>query len=212
MISRVELGQFIATKLCHDLAGTLGAISNSVEFLNSNNSEMKAMAIDLIQTSSLESVSRLIFFRQTYGISRGTGEANLDDLKKTASDYLKNTKIKLNFHEKYFHVAGVSVSANVGKLMLCLIQQAYGNLIHGGEITVSIKKDATKSIILVSAKGTSPKVEQEKVDLINGFYKNYEASSQNCLAFFASMFAAEHNVNINVNTTEKDQVDYIISF
>jgi len=212
MITHTELSQFIATKLCHDLAGTLGAISNSVEFIDSPNQEMKTMALDLVKSSSAESVSRLIFFRQTYGIAKGSGEANLDELKKIASDYLKNTKSKITFPEKYFHVPGVYVSTNIGKLLLCLIQHSYNNLIHGGEISVSIKKEAKTSLILITALGTSPKIEEEKIDIIQGNYKTYEPNAQNCLAYFASMFAKDHNASIKIDTSQKNQVDYIISF
>ena len=74
--------------------------------------------------------------------------------------------------------------------------------------TISIKKGE----ILVSAKGTAPKIEEDKIDIIQGNYKKYEANTLNCLAFYANMFAEEHKAKITVDTGHKDQVDYLISF
>lgn len=211
MLNRVELSQYIATKLCHDLAGSLGAISNGLDFITSDNEEMKERAIELIKTSSEQSVDRLVFFRQTYGIAKHDGEANLDELKKVASDYLKASKVTLDFHEKYFHIPDIFISANLGKLILCLIHHAYLNLIHGGEIVVVVEKN-NKTKILISARGPSPKLDEEKDAILTKKSQTKELSTKNCISYFAESFADFLKVNITTHTSEKDKIDYEIIF
>jgi hypothetical protein len=211
MKSEIEISQFIATKLSHDLAGVVGAIGSGIDFLNSENPEMREKAYDLLKTSSEQTINRLVFFRYTYGISKYSGEANLDEIKKVACDYLKGTKVTLDFHEKFFHIHDVYVSTNLGKLILCIIQLAYLSLIHGGEIKVVIDK-GTKNTVTISAIGKSPKVDEEKNNIINGKSGNIELTTQNCLSHYAKVFSNSIKVELSVIVQDKEQIDYKIIF
>ena len=212
MLSDLEISQCIATKLCHDLAGAIGAINSGLDFIDSSNSDIKDKALDLIKSSSTLSVNRLVFFRHTYGIIKHIGEANFDEIKKVAEDFLTDSKVTLNFHEKYFHIPGIFISANLGKLILCLIQQGYNNLIHGGKIAIEIKKEKDKNIILIEAIGPSPKIDQEKNDILNDSTKKYELTTHNCTAFFTVKLAKIINVEIYSFTEKKDSILYTIEF
>lgn len=211
MENQIEISQYIATKLCHDLAGTLGAINSGLDFISSDNNDMRDKALNLIKSSSEQSVNRLIFFRQTYGVAKDPGECNLDEIKKTASDYFLSSKVKLDFHEKYFHVKDVYISANVGKLLLCLVHHAYLALIHGGEVKVVIDNNDGKQRIIISAIGTSPKIDNEKIDILNGKISNHILSTANCISFFARNFSEYLKVSIETDTSNQDNIDYIIN-
>lgn len=210
MHNQIEISQFIATKLCHDLAGTLGAIGSGLDFITSKNDEMRTKALDLARTSSEQSISRLVFFRQTYGIAKHQGEANLDEIKKAANDYLKSTKVSLNFHEKYFHMQDIFISANVGKVLLCLIHHAYLSLIHGGEVTVTVDKDDKNTNIIIMAEGRSPKIDKEKLAILNGEL-DLEITINNCISYFARNFSRYLNLGIKADDSEKDKIKYILT-
>lgn len=212
MQSDIEISQYISTKLCHDLAGTLGAINSGVDFLESDNRDMRIKALELVKTSSANTVHKLVFYRHAYGIAKHQGEANLDEIKKAASEYLVGSKVTLNFHEKYFHLQNVFVSANVGKLLLCIIQHAYLNLIHGGEIKVTIETSKDINKISISAAGKSPKLNEEKIDILNGKTKEHELTVHNCISFFAYKFAKKIEVELEIDTSKQDHIDYFISF
>ncbi len=207
MLSKVEITQFIATKLCHDLAGTIGAINNSLDFISVENPEMRAKAIDLLKASSEQSINKLVFFRQAYGVAKNNGEANFDELKITAENYLKDTKVKFTFHEKYFHIKGIFISSNIGKLILCLVQHAYSNLIHGGEITITIEAN---NIVRISSKGSSLKIDKEKNDIICKNSTSYPLTTQNCTSYFIQYFAKELEIKITEDESQEGQIDYLI--
>ncbi len=212
MLSDLEISQCIATKLCHDLAGTMGAINSGIDFIVSDNIEMRNKAIDLIKSSSDQSINRLVFFRHAYGIAKYNGEADLESLKKITKDFLNDSKVTLDFHEKYFHISGIFISNNLGKLILCIIQQAYSNLIHGGKILVKIEKQHEKNFIEISGIGNSPKVDKEKDEILNGFFDKYELNTNNCTSFFAAKLSQVLAVKVITNTEEKDKVIYKIEF
>ncbi len=212
MLSDIEISQCIATKLCHDLAGTMGAINSGIDFILSDNPEMRNKAIDLIKSSSDQSINRLVFFRHAYGIAKYNGEADIESLKKIIKDFLKDSKVTLDFHEKYFHISGIFISNNLSKLILCAIQHAYLNLIHGGTIFVKIEKQQEKNVIEISAIGNSPKVDKEKDDILNGISNKYELCTNNCISFFAARLKEILGVKLTTNTQEKDKVTYKIEF
>jgi hypothetical protein len=212
MKNEIDLSQLITTKISHDLAGVIGAIRSSLEFLDSDNSEMKQKSMELLKLSSQQTISRLIFFRQTYGTSKSDGEANLEEIKTIASDYLKDSKVTLNFHEKFFHIKQTYISSNIGKLILCLIQHSYSSLIHGGEINISIENSDQKNLITISACGHSPKMDIEKSNIINGNSSNLEISVQNCLSFYAKFLSQKINAVISVSNKNNNQIDYRILF
>jgi histidine phosphotransferase ChpT len=211
-MNHIEISQFIATKLCHDLAGSIGAINSALEFIESDKPEMKQKAFSLIKMSSEQSVHRLVFFRNAYGIAKHQGEANLDEIKIIASDYFKYSKVKLIFSEKYFHLQDVFISSNQGKLMLCTIHHAYLSLIHGGEVIVTIEKEQDDIVVKISASGQSPKIDIEKNEILNGDRSLIDLSTVNCLSYFTKTFADDLNVRLSVNSSEINQIEYKLEF
>jgi histidine phosphotransferase ChpT len=93
----VRLAEMLATRLCHDLTGPIGAVNNGAEFLDDEGFDMQNEAVQLILSSAHEAVNRLQFYRQAYGRMGDVGEACLEDKKKIASDFFSGTKIKLDW-------------------------------------------------------------------------------------------------------------------
>jgi len=59
----LNIAQNIATKICHDLAGVVGAISNGIELIEED-SYMAAEAMEMIKLSADDAAKRLKFLRQ----------------------------------------------------------------------------------------------------------------------------------------------------
>ncbi|MDX2050139.1 MAG: histidine phosphotransferase family protein [Rickettsiaceae bacterium] len=212
MQSEVEISQFISTKLCHDLAGAIGAVNNSVEFLNSANKNMVAKAHELLKMSAEQGVNRLVFYRNAYGVSKYSGEANLEELKLVATNYLKDTKISLDFHERYFGVKDVFISTDVGKLILCMIHHAVSNLVHGGDIIITVSKQPSSTRLSIAAVGDSLKIENIRDDILNNVNRKHKIDVKNCISYFAVKFSELRGVNINVDSAQSNKIEYILTF
>ena len=82
-----KLAEMIATRLCHDLTGPIGAVNNGAEFLDEEGFDMQNEAVQLIVSSAHEAVNRLQFYRQAYGRVGEMGEASLSEKKQLTVDF-----------------------------------------------------------------------------------------------------------------------------
>ena len=105
-----KLAEMLATRLCHDLTGPIGAVNNGAEFLDEEGFNMENEAVQLIVSSAHEAVNRLMFYRQAYGRVGDAGEACLADKKIIALDFFSGTKIKLDWPDSHTDAAGIPVS------------------------------------------------------------------------------------------------------
>lgn len=68
----LDLASLMCARLCHDLAGPVGAVNNGAELLAEGGAESMDDAHELISTCAGQAVRRLRFFRLAYGSSYGS--------------------------------------------------------------------------------------------------------------------------------------------
>lgn len=90
MTDDLKLAQLLCTRLCHDLAGPVGAISAGVELMGSDPSLIDDETMSLLSGSADAAGRKLKFLRIAFGWS-GTGTLPLDTLEEAFSDYLAAT-------------------------------------------------------------------------------------------------------------------------
>jgi hypothetical protein len=66
----LRVAQFFNTKLCHDIAGLIGAINNAIDYSNNPDESIRLQAKSLLDNSSKEAMKRLTFYREAYGVIR----------------------------------------------------------------------------------------------------------------------------------------------
>lgn len=161
MIPQLKLSELLCTRLCHDLTGPIGAVANGVEFLSEEGSKMQEQAIDLISSSASQAVSRLQFYRKAYGRINDTGEANIDGLRKVASDFFAGSKITLDWPDTHTDSSGVSVSYKMSRLLFNLIIISSATLLRGGTLAIRLSSHDTVKAVHVTARGRSIKWDTE---------------------------------------------------
>lgn len=82
--SDLELAQLLCTRLCHDLAGPIGAVAAGVELIGDDPAMADAETIGLIGDSSSAASRKLKFLRAALGLSQNSG----GDLKNLADGYV----------------------------------------------------------------------------------------------------------------------------
>ena len=68
----LELAGLLSARLCHDLAGPVGAAENGAELLSEGGAEGMEDARELISNCAGQAVRRLRFFRLAYGSHHGS--------------------------------------------------------------------------------------------------------------------------------------------
>ena len=74
-MSNVDFASLLCSRLCHDLVGPVGAITNGVELLvDESDPEMQRRCLDLVADSARQTANKLKFFRLAFGAAGGFGE------------------------------------------------------------------------------------------------------------------------------------------
>ena len=129
MINTTKLLELMSARMFHDLAGPVGAVSNSLEFLTEDNPVIREKAMELIHSSSDESILRLKFFRQAYGTINDK-EFDLHNLFNLISEFVANTKVTLEWNIK-----DSLVSSYVAKVLMNLVIISLNAMIQGGVLS-----------------------------------------------------------------------------
>jgi histidine phosphotransferase ChpT len=156
-MNNLRLSEMMCTKLCHDLTGPAGAISNGVEFLAEDGFDMQGQAIELISQSAAQCISRLQFYRVAYGKVNGQGESDLMQIRKLVQDYFAGSKITVNWPYEFTDPGNVTLDWNQTRLLLNMLIIASGTLIRGGDIDIALKMEGGRKSVTVTASGTAVK-------------------------------------------------------
>lgn len=73
----LELAQLLCTRLCHDLAGPVGAVAAGVELIGGDPSQADAETLGLIGNSSAAASLKLKFMRTALGVAGAGGDAKV---------------------------------------------------------------------------------------------------------------------------------------
>ena len=83
-IADLELARLLCTRLCHDLAGPVGAVSAGVELIGDDPSQVDEETLALIGDSSTAASRKLRFLRAALGVANGSA----DDVEELLNGYL----------------------------------------------------------------------------------------------------------------------------
>jgi histidine phosphotransferase ChpT len=169
MNHETKLAEMIATRLCHDLTGPIGAVNNGAEFLDEEGFDMQNEAVQLIVSSAHEAVNRLQFYRQAYGRVGETGEVSLSEKKKVVKDFLSSTKVKLDWPDSHTDASGVAVGQKLSRLLMNLIIVAVGSAIRGGTLSVRVSRnEAGDKQLAIKIEGETIKFDADTAAILGG--------------------------------------------
>lgn len=131
--SPLDLVALICSKLCHDLAGSVGAVNNGVELLaEETDPMMRDEALRLVAQSARDAARRLAFFRLALGASGGLDDAMpAAELARVAADYFAGGRVTLLPPEGALPAA---LPKPLGKALLLGLWAMAGALPRGGQL------------------------------------------------------------------------------
>jgi len=197
MSKEIEFSELMSSRFCHDLAGSIGAINNSIDFLDSKNEEMRNKAIDLVHFSSNQAINRVTFFRKAYGFASKDIEVNLGDIRILITAFLDGAKLKINFDKSW---DPTSVNGVLGKLILNAALIVASSIMHRGTIQLNIEG---KKKVKIIADSESYKVSEELLEILKGRGKSLEKNTRNIQHFYTYAVAKSINYDIDIENTSK---------
>lgn len=188
-----QFSELMCAKFCHDLSGSVGAVNNSIDFLESKNEEMRVKALELVKFSAQQSVGRLAFFRRAYGYASHSADANLTDIKTLTNNFLDYTRFKAGFKEPW---DSITVTASVGKLIMNSIIILSGSVMGEGDFEISFNNDSGKIVIKVSAHSIN--LSSELRQILNGDAEELEKNARNIQYFYTHELAKSSKYDIDI--------------
>lgn len=148
----LDLVALICSRLCHDLAGSIGAVNNGVELLaEESDAAMRDEAIGLIAQSASDAARRLGFFRLALGASGSAAEPmGYGELARVARAYFEGGKLSLLLPAT-LPSGDDALPKPLGKALLLGLSLAAQALPRGGNLGLSRTGDGWQ----IRAEGTT---------------------------------------------------------
>ncbi|MEM7694723.1 MAG: histidine phosphotransferase family protein [Pseudomonadota bacterium] len=130
MTDDLDLASLIASRLCHDVVGPVGAIQNGLELI-AEDSAMADMAMELIKKSAHQASAKLQFARLAYGAAGGAETLDPGEAGKLTAAIFDGERAEL-----VWDISGDAKPRNAVKIAMLLAAFALGAVPRGGTVTV----------------------------------------------------------------------------
>ncbi|MEQ9642725.1 MAG: histidine phosphotransferase family protein [Alphaproteobacteria bacterium] len=183
----LDLSAILASRICHDIVGPVGAIGNGLELLaEEDDPEMRQQALDLLTHSAEQAARRLTFYRLAFGASGGANvPVSLIEARDAAARWLEGGRTALAWPDD-------AIQAEMNKprlrLLLNLLLVAVDALPRGGEVAVAVAADAAR--LEVVAAGTGAGVDGDLAAALDGCVDAGELTPKQLPAYLATRLAA----------------------
>jgi histidine phosphotransferase ChpT len=130
MTNDLDLASLLASRLCHDVVGPVGAIQNGLEMM-AEDEGVAEMAMDLIRRSARQASAKLQYARMAYGAAGGAEELDPAEAGRLTAEMFAGERASLDWTW-----TGAAAPKGPVKLAMLLATFALGCVPRGGTITV----------------------------------------------------------------------------
>lgn len=185
--------ELMASRLCHDLVGPVGAVNNGLELLEEEMEEaaqagggMGDDALRLAMDSARRAAQALQFYRFAFGMAGSRVGGNLVEVEALVRQYVGSEKTDL-----VWDVADDLDAApeDTGKLLLNVILIGKECLQGAGTLTVSVKPEGGGVALAVAAAGERAMLRDDVQPGLDEAAAVDELSPRNVHAYLAQLFA-----------------------
>ena len=209
-ITDFEFVGHISAKICHDLASSLSALSNAVEFIDVKDLNIRTKAIEIINTSSNQTLDILRLFREIYGAAKYEGEADLLHIKNCCTKLAAHSSLRLDFLVPSTLPKEMLLNVYMGKLLLALFCYVKQKLIHGGNIAVSVNKIDNNNLLKVSISGQDMKIKKDHDSILLGAVVD-KISPNNIEPYYIAKLLKTLKASMTISYNN-DNIDYIVNY
>lgn len=195
--TRVELrvAQLMCSRLCHDLAGPVGAVNAGLELLREGAGPGDE-ALDLVARSAEQAGRRLAFLRLAFGLGTAAGGTmTVDAVRALTADLMAGGSIALDWPEPTKRVLPTAA----GKLLLNLMLVGIACLPRGGRLVVHVAELAEGIGVAVTASGSGARLGDAQQAGLGAGGAGGTLSAQNIHAYLAARLAAGLGVAIEAS-------------
>ncbi|MDQ0313936.1 histidine phosphotransferase family protein [Amorphus orientalis] len=151
----IELASLLASRICHDVVGPVGAIANGIEMLESDDSEEnRELALQLMGRSARQASASLQLMRMAFGAGSSAGSViDLNDAARLLREYFDFERADLELE-----LPSAVAPRPVVRVLLNLVIFAVRAIPRGGVIRVRADLDGEAMAIAIEAEGPKARV------------------------------------------------------
>ncbi len=171
----IEVLEQLCSRMCHDMAGPVGAIRNGLELINDAEDQESGsasglgggQALELIIHSAEQAARRLRLFRLAYGRACSEGVRSFTEIRETATDWLAGGRVTLQWPTDSPDDA-LAARPGLAKSILNLIVLASEAIPQGGVVTVLGEGGRDSGRVVVAAAGRGVRWPSEQGQALAG--------------------------------------------
>jgi histidine phosphotransferase ChpT len=173
----LRVAGLLTSRLCHDLVGPLGAVSNGLELIAEDDAMAKE-ALALAQRSAKRAASRLQFFRYAFGAAGGESNFGPAEARPIALNLLCSGETAIDWPES----KDVDLPVGTGRLLLNLTLLAVECLPRGGTARVALGSNR----IGIEAMGRQARLSGETKAAMAGAVAPAQLSARTVLGYYVT--------------------------
>ncbi len=202
----MRLTGLLCSRLCHELAGPVGAINNGIEMIEEFDDSMLPDALPLIGSSAKLVAARISFYRMAYGAAGTLAIMSLEDIKELAIPYFAESRIDLVWPA--MDVSIPEFENGWGRLVLNLLPLAADTLPRGGTLSTSIEAQSAGIRIIVNAEGEAPRIADESCTALSKSASIDDLTPRSVHAYFVACLSEnlQSSVDVDVNDSGRIQI------
>lgn len=203
VLGDIALTAFMSSRICHDLVGPVGAISNGLELLEEETDEdTRAYAQEVIVSSAQTAWTRLEFARLAFGASSGMGQAvDTGQAERIARGYVEEGRHRLDWDAP----DDMKLDKTHARLLMVMIAIALPALPVGGDIIVDITGEAKTPTLAVRCSGHNARIPDRVREILSGDDLD-NIDPRSILIYYAGRLADELGMQIDVAHEDEDVV------
>ena len=183
--------QSMCSRICHDLAAPLGALSLAVEMLEDGGKTDDNGTFDLLSDTVKDACLRLDLFRFLVGFSAVSHRPSLNQIKVLLKNYTLKKKIQLHWMDEEER-EGI-----YARLLLSLVLIAVESLPRGGEITIWPSRITGQSIEkIIRAQGVPCLLKKDYITALED--PEASVSSETSVIFYLKYLASQFGQTVQV--------------
>lgn len=198
-MNNVDFASLLCSRLCHDLVGPVGAITNGVELLaDESDPEMQRRCLDLVEDSARQTANKLKFFRLAFGAAGGFGElVDPREAQAALQGLFGNGKVELEWM-----VPPVGLPKTAVKVLLNLAMTAGDALLRGGRLNVAAELGGDVIELAVRAEGTRVLLDPEIRRALEGQLGADGLGPRTAAGYLVHTLVSENNGRVMVSEPE----------
>ena len=195
----LQVAELLASRLCHDLVGPVGAVNNGLELLeDEDDAEMSREALNLAADSAERAAVALQYFRFAYGMAGSRVGGNLDELRDLSVKFLAKHKISVDWAVS--DQAG-ELPEDLGKLLLNMVLLGAETLPMGGKVGVEVDAGAGSLEARVVTTGERAAARDDMAPALADDARPEDLTPRNVQAYFTRMVARRMGSDLALDTS-----------